>query len=265
MAKFIKHYPTPTTTTYYVDEYLIDDIFRVDFQRKATEQPIWGYGSRTYDFVARGREIVTGNIIINFRYPGYLRNVIQLKKSADDRLTDQMVESKLIENPDGFFATSSTPSSSPAGMSSYDDNETNAHKMQVLSDLAKQSLENGAHPNSGPVLHGSIEQAKEFLITRNIFMNRGQNAQLPVSSLASPLDGPSGAHPFDMTVRYGFQGVPGGFVRRFSEVVLIGESQVVQASAAASAGGGDVASSAQALLEIYPFFAKTIVVEKYNG
>lgn len=255
MPKFIKHYPTPTTTTYYVDEYLIDDIYRLDFQRKITEQPIWGYGSRNYDFIARGREIVTGNIIINFRYPGYLRNIIQLKKSTDDTITKEMIKQKLIEG------SSKDYEGDGALLNNYHEIDTSEHKMSVLSDLAASSL--SARSNSGALLSNSIEQAKNMLIKRNLFTKK--SSQLPVNSMASPLDGPTGAHPFDIVVRYGFQGVPGGFVRRFSDVVLIGESQVVQASAAAGAGGGDTASSAQALLEVYPFFCRTIIVDKYNG
>jgi hypothetical protein len=68
--------------------------------------------------------------------------------------------------------------------------------------------------------------------------------------------------PFDIIVRYGFQDRPGGYVRVFKDINLIGEEQVVSAQAGA---GGDISSSAQPLLEVYPFFCRTIEVKKYQG
>ena len=89
-----RFYPTPSTCTYTLhksnkygdnhggDAMLVDDMYRVDFQRRISHQPIYGYDDTQFAFVAQGKELVTGNMIINFRYPGYLRNLILAEKLA---------------------------------------------------------------------------------------------------------------------------------------------------------------------------------------
>ena len=77
------------------------------------------------------------------------------------------------------------------------------------------------------------------------------------SIMSSPLDDYNG--PFDLSVKYGFQDKEGGYVRVFRDIYLIGEEETVSAQAS----GGD-SSSASPILEIYPFFARTIDTSKSN-
>ena len=75
-----KFFPTPSTTKCYVNDIEVDDMFRVDFKRNINHQPIYGYDDQQYGFVAKGKELVSGQIIINFRYPGYLTALIKNSK-----------------------------------------------------------------------------------------------------------------------------------------------------------------------------------------
>src|SRR5688572_11140905 len=86
------HYPTPSSVQYYMSDALIDDIYRIDFKRAINRQPVYGYDSRRFDFVVDGKELITGNIIINFRYPGYLRNIImdmRIKENENAKLLNR--------------------------------------------------------------------------------------------------------------------------------------------------------------------------------
>ena len=95
-----KFYPTPSTTNYYINGYLIDDVFRIDFKRAQQHQPIYGYHSDKFDFVARGKELVTGQIVINYRYPGYLRNVIERGHISKNDLSAAVFNKNLQETPE---------------------------------------------------------------------------------------------------------------------------------------------------------------------
>lgn len=272
----IRHYPTPTTVSYYVGEYLIDDAYRIDFNRKRTDQPIWGYGSTHFDFIARGREIVTGNIVLNFRYPGYLTNVIrsQQGKTPEDigeenaeKLLSQFDASNSIETK---MATVADFLTNWAYLKSRKNQKDAYEKLKfVESDDSYEKFPEELRLRDityrlGDLTYNSdirptIESVKSLLEKRNFLRSTERDEDSSVYKYKSPLDDIRGAAPFDLTVRYGFQNIPGGFSRVFRDVILIGESEVVQA-----APGNDMASSAQALLEIYPFFCRTISVEEWK-
>ncbi len=271
MPNIVKHYPTPSTTTYYVGEFQIDDIFRVDFQRKITDQPIWGYGSREFDFIARGREIVTGNIIINFRYPGYLRNVIESRRVQEEKTVKAIAEAgfdpqAIPLNSDGtksFYEGSEAHSrwwrTTPNGLAATADLQNTKITKDAIMNIIENSIKNRKYSNlsndqtSGRIAD-SINEAKKFLIERHT-NTADKNNELPTKLFASPLDQNEKLPLFNMDVRYGYQGIEAGFARRFNKINLIGESQVVQA---------DSASSAQPLMEVYPFFCSSISVERFG-
>lgn len=241
-----RFYPTPSNVTFYIGDLLIDDMFRVDFTRKVSHQPIWGYDSKQYDFIAQGKEIVTGNIIINYRYPGYLKNAItrynisglETAQSVQKRFEDD----RKVTYPPSFFAT----------LDSLDIE----NRAKVLGNVLLQYTK----PNAIGSVETAISQVK-----KDIRKNFGSNSideeeASDADFFKSPLD-EKGLLVFDLTVRYGFQNVPGGYIRKFKDCLLLGESNCVSASAG---HGGDMSSSAQPILEIYPFFCRTIEILKSN-
>lgn len=245
-----RFYPTPSTITYYIGDLLIDDVFRVDFQRKVSHQPIWGYDSKLYDFVAQGKEIVTGNIIINYRYPGYLKNAIN-RYAAGALETSEQVKVRFEEDQKVTY--------SPTFFATLDSLDIDQKASFLANTLLQKSGNSKLHINNG-VVEKSISRIKQDI--RKVYGANSSSEETPGDGdfFKSPLDERT-ILSFDLTTRYGFQNISGGYIRKFKDCILIGESETVSSSAGA---GGDMSSSAQPILEIYPFFARTIETIKSN-
>lgn len=255
-----RFYPTPSNVTYYIKDLLIDDMYRMDFQRKVNHQPIWGFDSKSFDFIARGKELINGNIIINYRYPGYLRNAIRKAYTEDydtmSRVNNKMEMANNSQDPITFFQTI--------------DNMTLENKAKLLANEIGKKLvqDNAVSKGDFKSQFGSIRTSSLVSILKDNMRKmygtsptRDGNSGDQEDYFSSVLDEDT-LQFFDLTVRYGFQGVSGGYVRVFKDCIVYGESQTV--SAAALGGGGDFSSSAQPILEIYPFFAKTIETRRYQ-
>ena len=65
-------YPTPGDVKVFIAGSWIDDAYRVDFDNKNQKTPLRGYHQKHYALVADGYRIVVGNILVHYRYPGYL-------------------------------------------------------------------------------------------------------------------------------------------------------------------------------------------------
>jgi len=248
-----RFYPSPSTVTYYIGSLWIDDIFRVDFQRKVNYQPIWGYDSRKYDFVAKGKEIVTGNIIINYRYPGYLRAAI-LNADSNSKYTTAQVEQK-IRGADPLYDTD-------AFLKSIDKIDFENKAKNIANQIIKSSkqksmpLQVNLGTNYSSLSMTSpvklIDQLKKGLRQANGSFEQADFG----GDLGSILD-EDNCSPFDLKMRYGFQERDGGYTRTIKDCVIFGEAETVSASAGIS---DDMSSSAQPILEIYSFFARDIEV-----
>ena len=240
-----KFYPSPSTTTYYIGGVLIDDVYRVDFKRDISHQPIFGYDDARYSFVAMGKELVAGNIIINFRYPGYLQAAI----NESLKLTNSWLPSieKLLTTEPLLEAQPVSEEQFKIEGRDLEGITTREERMEVI---ANKLLEHGFFSNSD-----LADRLKEQFDRR--YLPQGFDAYKP-QLWSSPLDGQSDQPSitnFDLSISYGTPGREWAYVRTLKDVVLVGESEVVSASAGA---GNDMSSSAQPILEIYPFFARTI-------
>jgi hypothetical protein len=259
-----KFYPSPSSTTYYINEYLLSDMYRVDFKRDVRKQPIYGYDSKQFDFVAKGKELVTGQLVVNYRYPGYLRNVIKQAASRDASVADHAHRKLLKRSKEG------ARTEALSRLSVFDSTALVQDKAKVIAEALSQrevkteggDTETTVAPRLRPDLVFQI--MKENLENRH-FMDRLELDESEISTMSSPLD--RSHDPFDIIVRYGFQGVAGGYARMFRDVHLIGESQSVTASAGISTAGDGLqqSSSAMPILEVYPFFARTVEVRRYEG
>ena len=260
-----KFYPTPSTTAYYINGYALEDMFRVDFKRTQKHQPVYGYSSKKFDFVAKGKELVTGQLIINYRYPGYLRNVIKTEAMFEEDIQDMMHNA-------GFAKTDRGERSHAIAIAkNIDELPSREEKVKYLSNFL---LNREAKTRPGQIVdnvdfHPSTKVGPDGVFAmlkanyeRRYFPNSSERNPLEGKDmlLSSPLD--EDPKPFDITVRYGFKDAPGGYARILKDIYLIGEEQVVSAQAGA---GNDQSSSAQPILEIYPFFCRTIETRKYKG
>lgn len=236
-----KFYPTPSDVKCYINGIEIDDMYRIDFKREVRHQPIYGYADKKWSFAAKGKELVTGQLVLNYRYPGYLTAVIL--KATIDEVTQNKANGSFVQNPvppENFIDFTAIESLGAEERAAYIANE----------------LQNGRGTNQALI----DELKKRF---RERFINDDViDRSSRVNKFTSPLSLDGHLTPFDISMRYGFQEQDTGYRRVFKSCVLIGESSVISSAAGA---GNDMSSSAQPVFEVYPFFCKTIDTETYDG
>ena len=69
-------YYTPCNVGIYIGGYKLSDAFRVDWDARDSKTPLYGWADDTFAAVTNGRKIITGRLIINYKYPGYLSTAI---------------------------------------------------------------------------------------------------------------------------------------------------------------------------------------------
>jgi len=73
----ILNYPSPSEVKIYIGEgSWVDDAYRIDYTVTNPRTPLYDYTSQFYKAVAEGHSIVQGQLVINYRFPGYLRHAI---------------------------------------------------------------------------------------------------------------------------------------------------------------------------------------------
>jgi len=281
-------YPTPSTTKYYIsqsgggDLHLVDDMYRVDFQRRVSHQPVYGYNSRRFDFVSQGKELTTGNIVINFRYPAYLYNLVAValvEKQLNDAAAEKAIwkgarlPGMLGFDPASTFATIQ-------GMENSEDKlkflsnilitepHTGGYGMTLkkqnyyssLSNLKSIGTMSMSHPY--PLEDQPINSVLALAqLVKNMYKRQFAGVEPPPDTHDGPLDrglfNPNDG--FDLIVEYGpstaIKPLSSTFRRIFRDCYFTGEEETVSATAGV---GNDLSSSAQPILEIYPFFCKNI-------
>lgn len=55
----------------------------ISFSIQNSQQPIYGYGSTSFDAMLPGREIIQGNFVINYTEPNYIINLLGGDNSAN--------------------------------------------------------------------------------------------------------------------------------------------------------------------------------------
>lgn len=81
-------YPTPAQTSLYINGVWIDDAYRVSYSKTNPLAPLYGYNEEHFSAVALGKTLVTGSLIISYRYPGYLMAAIKNEVSGVKRKRD---------------------------------------------------------------------------------------------------------------------------------------------------------------------------------
>lgn len=232
----IFEYKTPVETYVFINNVWIDDVYRVDWQLERNRMPIYGYNDIVYGQIAEGRQRITGNIFINFTEPGYLTQALA-----------------------GVGALG------PPARSTRDPYERiEALKLQVAKDLqdAYRKYPDGTQERreaiAGVVSFARREGIGDFIIDYLRESFSPDRIKDEVNSLEEPIDSPR-IH-FDMQIVYGYP-EPGTKMRTLKKCSLLGEGQVISA---AGSPGGDLSSSAQTILEVYPFVAQRSVVGEWD-
>lgn len=87
---FPEEYFTASDCTIYFGDVWVDDLSAITFSLTENVVPIYGYASKTWDYVLRGRRIIRGQFRIAFRESGYLFTILdhigQLKTIAKPAL-----------------------------------------------------------------------------------------------------------------------------------------------------------------------------------
>jgi len=69
-------YFSPCQISLYVGDIWIDDMADIQYEVRDEKLPVYGFADQYYRATLRGRTIVTGVLVINFRFKGYLSNAI---------------------------------------------------------------------------------------------------------------------------------------------------------------------------------------------
>lgn len=228
------HYPSPSLVQVYVADLHIEDAYHCEYQEEDSTQPLFSYSQREYVAVAEGKTLVSGQLVINFRYPGYLSVALQ---NAYDKL--------------GSYVTD------------YKGREVSRHNKEVLATL--DAFRKATRQDKFKLLADAARKGPHALTTTSLLARISESLQIRASQvpgdrlkLPSPLQAthrregivPSVA----LWIHYGNLNERHP-AKEISGVVFIGESQTITASA--SHAGGPSSSGAN-IFEVYPFFGRTV-------
>lgn len=72
LERYANHYFTGTQTSIWMGDMWIDECVGVQIQANQSMIPVYGYGSRFFDMIAKGKVLIQGVFEINFVDEGYL-------------------------------------------------------------------------------------------------------------------------------------------------------------------------------------------------
>lgn len=222
-------YPTPSQCRLFIDDIWIDDAHQVDHKTENARIPIYGYNRSKFITVAHGKELVTGSVVVNFRFPNYLgyaiqealggkKNVMQRGEKTGDPRRLASPELSRSEMRDVLRQMKGTDATG---------------RLKLLA----ESVERGTFHQVGGL--------SRVLFDRDL-------ADLPGTEY-DPVQITEDVGGFRMQLTYGH--VSGrSVVETIEECYITGRGK----SMTASAGGGGASSSGSVVYEVYPFIARSV-------
>jgi len=215
-------YYTPCNVGIYIGGYRVSDAFRVDWDARDSKTPLYGWADDTFSAVSNGRKIITGRLVINYRYPGYLATAI-----AEYQNQQNPIDTRKISNDLNEFLSLDT-----RGRVAY---------------IAKIAAKNYGDDRLGTTAKDPHSRSSYNYMSPNYDPNDPYSATVEAYKMKST---------FDILIAYGDIQEEDHIEVVIKDAYIVGQSQVISASAT---GGGDVSSSGSPIYEIYSFFAKEIV------
>ena len=231
-------YYTPCNVGIYIGGYRLSDAFRVDWDARDSKTPLYGWADDTFSAVSNGRKIITGRLVINYRYPGYLATAI--KEFTKQKQTDLKEHRQAVNDAEEFFSKDST------------------QKVKFLAQIAAKNY--GEDVLGGAAMSDQRRMATygnaEFARWVNLLQSNPKLQARYAGLLDHTKEAYKQKRTFDILVAYGNITSEDHIETTIKDAYIVGQSQVISASAT---GGGDVSSSGSPIYEIYSFFAKEIV------
>ena len=233
------NYPTPAQVSVFLGEIWLDDAYRIEVRDQNPLIPLYGYGESEYTAVAQGKRIVQGSLIINYRYPEYLRAAIdgQGHKQVDMDRSVALAHALRTAPIEERIALLEDARMSGVGREAKD-----IFISQFIGAQAQESL-----------AHASPEIREQVM-----------EAQRQASSTGGAIASGMRTDPReDLTLKIYFD-TPDRceYYARVEGVRLVGRAMTISNAANS---GGDASSSGQNLFELYPFFARRVTNVKIQS
>ena len=218
-----KQYPSPAEVKIYIGpDKWIDDAYRIDYSVTNSRVPLYDYTSPYFKQVAEGNHIVQGQIIINYRFPGYLKRAFLKEMMRDSDFANDMKKQHDI--------TRELIGKNPS------------ERVELL--LAAKKL-------------GTFEATK--MLSEDLFSSdlKPDSRKKITDNSGVAIEDHANSHtmyPFSIVIKYG--GEESLYQKRIEHCILLGESQVVSASALA---GGDLSASGMPIYEVYSFMGRKLI------
>lgn len=268
-------YPTPGDVKIYIGGSLVDDAYRVDYDERNGKVPLTGYHQKYYSMMADGKVIVVGNMIVHFRFPGYLTYAIKtvLSRREEGALADSATMASAVDRiapPAGSPGVPYFPAAAP------ETSRKTAYRLStkdnVLASIAairRMSPSDRVKALTASFKYGYFEQHSmllERMYGTYAQNNDGSGSKDSESTRYDPLESPAvmspndfenGQRGIDLRLYYGYIGKEdqGVYVTEVLQGVhFVGRRKVINASTS----GGDLSASGQSLLEVYPFIARSV-------
>ena len=73
-------YPTASTVAVFINGLHIDQAYQIQYKESANKIPIYGYNDYKFAKVAKARQAISGALVLNFVFPGYLNMVLDKQR-----------------------------------------------------------------------------------------------------------------------------------------------------------------------------------------
>jgi len=264
-------YPTAGDARVFINEHWVDDTLRCDVDVQHRKIPLYGYHQKYYADMAAGKVIVTGSLMIHFRFPGYLMYAIGKtlgRKALEVYDQDEALRAQLRSPVDRIRGQKSGAEYPPPP-----NNRSHAHLVDLINELRQESVTARIERLTRATTDGEFDRISDTLDALYGNAERVNSTGDIGDALyadpveMSPEDFSGGSAGFNIDIVYNRAQDTWGRGYKIRERVrgvhLTGRRKVLNASTTS----GDLGSSGSSLVEIYPFVARNVerIVESYEG
>lgn len=232
-------YPTPSQVGIYIGPYHVDDAYSVEWQLTDTSSPMFTYFNKYWVNVAKGKQIISGNIGINFRYPGYLATAIRAARKRaeipEDIIEKTKTKSGFIDNYLSEMRDGTASERLDLLIQAAEGGDEVLRKMSALA-YAAQNFSDDFSSVGGKYMENYVDvfeeqrQWNDKIVPVDIWTHYGNTNEIHIAEV-------------------------------LEDVVFTGKSKQNQAGASPSGG---LSASGINIIEVYSFFAKDVRTVKIN-